>query len=271
MSPIESSSVALMASRIPVVQVGGVGLLALTQQQAVGVILDAVGAGRGGWVVTPNLAILREIGRSPDVRRLVAQADLVLADGVPVLWASRLLGTPLPETVPGSGLIFSLAEGAARRRASVYLLGGKPGVAELAARRLRERCADLTIAGALSPPFGFENDTVQLERIRDSVAAAAPDIVFVGLGFPKQERLIAQLRAHLPGTWFLGVGIALSFAAGDLSRAPVVLQRVGLEWLYRLGQEPRRLYRRYLIEGLPFAVRLFAPLLAQRSRRRAGD
>lgn len=260
-----------MATHMPVVELTGVRFHALTEQQAVAAILDAVAAGRGGWVVTPNLAILRAIARSADVRRLVAGADLVLADGVPVLWASRLQGTPLPQTAPGSSLVFTLAAGAAQRQASIFLLGGNPGVAELAARRLRERSPGLAVAGTLSPPFGFEDDPAELRRIREAVAAARPDIVFVGLGFPKQERLIAELRDVLPHAWFIGVGIALSFAAGDLPRAPVVLRRLGLEWLYRLAQEPRRLYRRYLVESLPFAVRLFAGVLVRRALRQTSS
>jgi N-acetylglucosaminyldiphosphoundecaprenol N-acetyl-beta-D-mannosaminyltransferase len=260
-----------MATHMPVVELAGVRFDALTEQQAVAAILHAVEAGRGGWVLTPNLAILRAIARSAGVRSLVAGADLVLADGVPVLWASRLQGTPLPQTVPGSSLVFSLAAGAAQRGASIFLLGGNPGVAEVAARRLRDRCPGLAVAGTLSPPFGFEHDPAELRRIREALAAARPDIVFVGLGFPKQERLIAELRETLPRAWFLGVGIALSFAAGDLARAPVLLRRLGLEWLYRLAQEPRRLYRRYLVEGLPFALRLFAGVLARRVVRQTSS
>ncbi len=250
------------------VLLNGLNFHPLTEDEVVATILGAVAAGHGGWVLTPNLGIMQQIDRSVTTRQLVRGADLILADGAPVVWASRLQGTPLPQTVPGSSLIYSLAAGAAKRGVSVFLLGGNPGVPEVAAERLRERYPDLTVVGAFSPPFGFEDEPGELRRIREALDLTRPDIVFVGLGFPKQERLIALLRPHLPATWFLGVGIALSFAAGDLDRAPVVFQRLGLEWLYRLAQEPRRLYRRYLIEGLPFAGRLFGRALADRVRRR---
>lgn len=250
-------------------QLLGVDFDALTEDEVTATILEAVAAGRGGWVLTPNLHILQQIDRSEETRELVRDADLVLADGVPVVWASRLQGTPLPETVPGSSLIYSLSAAAARRGASIFLLGGNPGVAEVAAQRLSEVCPGLSVAGTLSPPFGFEDEPEQLLRIRGALQAARPDIVFVGLGFPKQERLIAMLRPHLPTTWFLGVGIALSFAAGTVRRAPVAVRRLGLEWLYRVIQEPGRLYRRYLVQGLPFAARLFARVLVDRVRRHA--
>lgn len=255
-------------SRKPVVDLLGLQFNALTETEVVGTILDAVAAGRGGWVLTPNLDILRQIDGSEETRRLVHGADLVVADGVPVLWASRLQATPLPQTVPGSSLIYSLSAGAAQRGASIFLLGGNEGVPEVAAQRLRERFPSLRVAGTLSPPFGFEHEPAELQRVRKALKASAPDIVFVGLGFPKQEQLIALLRADFASTWFLGVGIALTFAAGHLPRAPLTVQRLGLEWLYRLIHEPRRLYRRYLLQGPPFAARLFGRLLAQRARRR---
>lgn len=111
----------------------------------------------------------------------------------------------------------------------------------------------LRIAGAECPPFGFENDESYMERLRDALLGASPDIIFVGLGSPKQERLIRELRVLLPQAWFLGVGITLSFVAGEVRRAPVWMRRCGLEWSHRLIQEPRRLGRRYLIDGAPAA------------------
>lgn len=249
-------------------RLNGLGFHALTEDQVLATIIDALAVGRGGWLLTPNLDILRQIDGSEDIRRLVRGADLVVADGVPVLWASRIQGTPLPETVSGSSLIYSLCDRAARHAVSVFLLGGNPGVPERAAGRLRERYPGLIVAGTLSPPLGFEDQPEELNRIREALEAAQPDVVFVGLGFPKQERLIERVRPQLPSTWFLGVGIALSFAAGDLRRAPVAFQRAGLEWLYRLAQEPGRLYRRYLVAGVPFAARLLWRALAQRARQR---
>jgi N-acetylglucosaminyldiphosphoundecaprenol N-acetyl-beta-D-mannosaminyltransferase len=193
-------------------------------------------------------------------------ADLVLADGMPHVWASRVRGTALPERVAGSDLIWSLTGEAARRARSVFLLGGEPGACEKAAERLREEFPELRIAGTLCPPHGFERDPHWKRRIVRSLQAARPDIVYVGLGFPKQERLISKLRWEFPDAWFLGVGISISFVAGDVRRAPAWMQRTGLEWVHRLAQEPRRLVRRYLVDGIPFLARLIAHSAVARVR-----
>jgi N-acetylglucosaminyldiphosphoundecaprenol N-acetyl-beta-D-mannosaminyltransferase len=125
------------------------------------------------------------------------------------------------------------------------------------------------LAGCESPPVGFDRDPEAMGALRARLRAARPDVVFVALGFPKQERVIAELRRELPAAWFLGVGISLSFVAGDVARAPDWAIRFGLEWLHRLGQEPGRLFGRYVVAGLPFAARLFAHAAVRRMRRAA--
>ena len=231
--------------------------------------LEGVRAGEGGWVVTPNLDILRQFTTSRESRELTLAATQRVADGQPVVWASRLAGTPLPETVPGSGLVLSMPRAAARAGLSVFLLGGNPGVAAAAAKRLEARWPGLRGVGSYCPPLGFEDDPDELERIKRALRRARPELVLVGLGFPKQERLIRSLRSELPGTWFVGVGISLSFLAGEQRRAPVVLQRLGLEWVHRLWHEPRRLFKRYIVQGLPFGLRLLSWALVQRLSTRA--
>jgi N-acetylglucosaminyldiphosphoundecaprenol N-acetyl-beta-D-mannosaminyltransferase len=122
------------------------------------------------------------------------------------------------------------------------------------------------VAGTLCPPFGFDGNPSWTDRIELELRDAAPDIVYVGLGFPKQERLIVALRARLPHTWFVSCGISFSFLAGDIQRAPVMIQRLGLEWLHRLFQEPKRLFRRYLLQGIPFLFELLWSALIVRAR-----
>ncbi|MBA2350068.1 MAG: WecB/TagA/CpsF family glycosyltransferase [Solirubrobacterales bacterium] len=238
------------------VELMGLRFDALTDQQAIAHVLRGVESGRGGWVCTANLEILRRYHDERGLRALVDGASLVLADGLPVVWASRLAGTPLPERVAGSGLLWTLPERAAEEGRSVFLLGGNPGAAEATAVRLLERYPALRVAGTHCPPFGFEKDPRELTRISAALAAGAPDIVFVALGFPKQERLIDALRREHPAAWFIPCGIAFSYVSGEVRQAPLLMQRMGLEWLLRLVQEPRRLVRRYLVNGLPFAVRL---------------
>jgi N-acetylglucosaminyldiphosphoundecaprenol N-acetyl-beta-D-mannosaminyltransferase len=252
------------------VTVGGVRLDRLSEADTVAHVIGALGRGVGGWICPVNLDVLRQLSASPQTRCLVEEADLVVADGMPLIWASRLRGDPLPERVAGSSLIHSLCEAAADKRRSVFLLGGNPGVAEAAAVRLREASPSLRIAGTLCPPMGFEDDPALLASIDEAILASQPDLVVVGLGFPKQEQLVRRLRPLLPYAWFLSCGVTLSFVSGDLKRAPESLQRLGLEWLHRLWQEPRRLYRRYVIHGLPFLARLLAASLAQRTADAVG-
>lgn len=242
---------------LPTVHLLGVRVHAVRESVCIAHVLDGIAEGRGGWVVTPNLDILRRAVHDATFAQLIDRADLIVPDGMPLIWASRLQRTPLPERVAGSTLIVTLcaAAGGAGRR--VFLLGGAPGAAERAANALESRCPGLILAGTYCPPFGFEHNAAELDRIRGVLRDTRPEIVFVALGSPKQELLIARLRLEFPGAWWLGVGISLSFLAGDVHRAPRWVQNIGFEWLHRLIQEPKRLAKRYLVDGLPFAARLF--------------
>jgi N-acetylglucosaminyldiphosphoundecaprenol N-acetyl-beta-D-mannosaminyltransferase len=269
---ISSPLTRLRSSAAPAarIRIMGTPVSCLSEADAVRTITQAACSRSGNWTITANLDHLRRYRREPLARALIDTADLVVADGTPLLWASRLAGTRLPERVAGSNMIWSLAEAASEQQLSVFLLGGAPGVAERAAGVLRERYAGLQIAGTLCPSPGFEGDEQALDAIAQTVVAAAPQLVFVALGFPKQDVLIGRLQRLLPCAAFIGVGIALSFVAGELRRAPVWMRRAGLEWLYRLGQEPRRLMRRYLAQGLPFAGWLMVAAIGHRLLR-AGE
>jgi N-acetylglucosaminyldiphosphoundecaprenol N-acetyl-beta-D-mannosaminyltransferase len=241
---------------------------AITGFGAIAHILSELQAGRGGWVATHNLDHLRRLTRSREFSELCASANIRTADGAPLIWAARLKGTPLPERVAGSDLTFSLTEAAAMAGRSVFLLGGNPGTAELAGGVLRDRYPGLVVAGAYCPPVGFERDAAEMDRIFSAVTTAKPDIIYVALGSPKQEQLILQLLQRHPKAWYLGVGVSLSFVTGEVRRAPRWMQRTGLEWVHRLWQEPRRLARRYLVDGLPFAAKLLVLSAAERFSRR---
>lgn len=229
----------------------------VTAREAVEHITTSARSGVGGWVVTPNLDILRRLVTDNSFARLCEGATLRLPDGMPLVWASRLQKTPLPERVTGADLIWSLTAAAAEQHLSVFLLGGNPGAADDAAKVLTSKHPSLKIAGTLCPDFGFEKDPAKVASIVAAVAASAPDIVYVALGSPKQEHLIKALRPALPKAWFLGIGISFSFVSGEVARAPKWMQRVGLEWFHRLVNDPKRLFVRYIIHGLPFAARLF--------------
>jgi len=254
----------------PKVQVGGLEFDALTETEVIGLVSGAWAAGRGGSIVTVNIDIARAATRSPELARLVATGSLVVADGMPLVWAARAAGDVLPERVAGSSLITTLSAAAARDGLSVFLLGGAGGVPDKAAQTLVARCPGLRIAGTDSPPFGFDETDEGVQRTVAKVAAAGPDLVFVALGFPRQERLINRLRQELPGAWFVGCGGAITMLAGVTPRAPRTMQRLGLEWVHRLALEPRRLARRYLRDDLPFAVSLLIRSAGRRFRRPSG-
>ena len=264
-SMLRASAQDLPDASLPVVFLMGVPFAAVTEPQCVRHVLDEIDAGRGGWIVTANLDFLRRLVRDASFSSLCAKASLTIADGMPVVWASRIQGTPLPERVAGSDLVSSLSVAAAERGRSVFLLGGAPGTADAAAARLRELAPELHIAGTACPPMGFETDPRASAELAEQVVRARPDIIYVALGSPKQELLIDRIHYRLPGAWWMGVGISFSYLCGHVRRAPKWLQRLGLEWLQRLCQEPRRLAKRYLLHGVPFAVGLLCEALAHRA------
>jgi N-acetylglucosaminyldiphosphoundecaprenol N-acetyl-beta-D-mannosaminyltransferase len=258
------------AAHLPVVRLNGVELHAITEAGCIKYILDRLEAGYGGVVVTPNLDHLRRCVSDMNFAALVAEADLVVADGMPLVWASKLQGTPLPERVAGSDLLSSLSAAAFERGRSLFLMGGAPGTAEGAARVLQQRHSGIRILGTHCPPFGFDKNEQQLQEMEQMLAENRPDIVYVALGSPKQELLIDRLRKTLPHSWFLGVGNSFSFLSGEVRRAPLWMQRHGLEWIHRLLQEPRRLFRRYIVLGVPFATSLLGRAMVKGLPKRLG-
>ncbi len=238
----------------PRVPIEGLPFNQQTQAEVVDTVFLALANGLGGRIVTPNVDILQAIRRRPELRDLLKTADVVVADGMPIVWASRLLHTPLPERVSGADLVWSLAGRAAAEGRSLYLLGGRPGVAERAGEVFVERNPGLRIVGHDSPEYGFERSREQMQDVIDRLLRAKPDLVYLALGFPKQDLVAAMLARHLPSTWFLGCGGALDMAAGEVARANETVQRFGGEWIVRLVQEPQRLARRYLLDDAPYAA-----------------
>jgi N-acetylglucosaminyldiphosphoundecaprenol N-acetyl-beta-D-mannosaminyltransferase len=235
----------------------GIEFNGLGEHELIDHLITSITDGRGGWMVNPNLDCLRLCVRDHEVHRLVADADLVVPDGVPLVWAARLNGARVPDRVAGSTLIWSLSQRAAEADVGVFLLGGlDEAMAAEAAKRIATAAPGLRI-GYYVPPFGFERDLGERALINAALTDFGPALVFCGLGFPKQERLMQRLAATFPSSWFLGAGASISFAAGTVERAPRWMQDRGLEWVYRLLVEPRRLARRYLVQDLPFAARLF--------------
>jgi N-acetylglucosaminyldiphosphoundecaprenol N-acetyl-beta-D-mannosaminyltransferase len=219
-------------------------------------------------IVGPNAQLVTLAEKDPQFARAMCSAGLAVADGISVVMASRWLGTPVPERVPGGELMERLCSESAKHGFSVFLLGGLSGAAETAAQRLVEKYPGLTIAGTHCPPYGFERDPAERSRVREVIAASEPDILFVAFGAPKQEIWMWENCPTLPVRIAMSVGAAFDTQAGLRKRAPEWAQKSGTEWLYRLIREPRRLWRRYLIGNTEFLMLIMKQLLFT-SRQRA--
>lgn len=222
----------------------------LTMEEALDRI-DALAAGsRPAYVVTPNVDHIVRIEHDEGFRRVYDGADLILADGKPLIWISRLYKTPIREKISGSDLFPRLCERAAKKGYRMFFLGAAEGVAAKAAQNLTQKYPGLQVAGVYSPPFGFEKDEGEIDKIAGMLREAAPAILICGLGTPKQEMFVAKHLNRLNVPVALGLGASLDFEAGTVRRAPRWISNLGFEWLYRLCREPRRLFKRYLIDDM---------------------
>lgn len=204
-------------------------------------------------VATVNAQFLQIARLNKRFARILRNADLSVADGLPLVWASRLLRQPLPGRVNGTDLMVRLCESAASNGNTVYFLGGRPGAAEGAAQRLLKNYPSLRIAGIDCPPMGFMDDRELDSASSARIQRVAPDFLFVGLGAPKQEYWIDEHRSLCTGV-MVGIGGSFELLAGLTKRAPQAFQRAGLEWFWRLAMEPRRLWRRYLFGNTLFVL-----------------
>lgn len=240
-----------MAARI---RIGEIPVDVLAFHESIDGVERLVRNKRGACVFTPNVDHVMLAQKNVRFRSAYADANLSLADGTPLLWAARLLGTPLPERVSGSDLVWPLMDRAAQCGFGVYLLGGAPGSAEKAAAALVARLPTIRIVGIDAPDIDVDMPDTAARPILDRIAAARPDIVLVGLGAPKQEIWVREHLEALRPAVAIAVGATIDFLAGKIPRAPRWMSRVGAEWLYRLAREPRRLAHRYLVRDLGFAL-----------------
>jgi len=234
-----------MAARV---ELFGVQIDPLRMDEAVGQVLSWARAEepRCRFVVTPNVDHVVMLQHHEGLRAAYRDAGLVLVDGAPVLWSARLLNRKVPERVAGSDLVPALFDAVPDDSPlSVYLLGAGPGVAERAAANIERTWPGVKIVGTYSPPLGFERDGAENSAILTRIADARPDVLVVGLGAPKQELWVHQHRNKLTAKVALCVGATIDFLAGEKSRAPRWMQRIGLEWFYRVASEPKRLAARY--------------------------
>jgi N-acetylglucosaminyldiphosphoundecaprenol N-acetyl-beta-D-mannosaminyltransferase len=250
-----AASVPVVAHQRRRVEVGDVLVDQISLEGAVDRIRAFLLAGVARQVVTVNMDFLSIASRDAAFRETINQADLAVADGMPLVWLSRMHGEALPERVAGVELVDGACRLAAELGQGVYLLGARPGVADAAARELQAGHPGLQIAGTYAPPhrpLTADEDDRMTQRIRDT----SPGLLLVALGAPRQDLWIRSHKANLGVRVAMGVGCTFDVLAGTLERAPGWMQRAGMEWAFRLGHEPGRLWRRYLVRDLPVFTRL---------------
>lgn len=252
-------------SALPIA-IAGVRFDNVTIPQAVDAIQTMIASREPHYLVTANVDFVVQAQTDIELRRIFFDAHLVLCDGTPLLWASELLGNALPERVAGADIVPLLIRSAAQRGYRLFFLGAAPDSLAHAMENLRRLYPKLLIAGSYSPPFRqlLEMDH---DEIRRRVTQSNADLLFVSLGCPKQEKWVAMNYRSLNVPVTIGVGATIDFLAGHVRRAPVWMQRSGLEWLYRLAQEPRRLYRRYSRDMAVFVRKLIAQFIRFRIRQ----
>jgi len=250
---------------LPRVRIGKLPLDVVDFEGALDAIDRLIREKNGGTVFTPNVDHVVMAEHDERFRTAYAAAALSLVDGTPVLWASRLLRTPLPAKISGSDLVMPLLRRAAERGYRVYFLGGAEGVAELAKSKLEAALPGIQIVGTDASRIDV-GELAEADEVVERIQRAAPDLVLVALGAPKQEIWSYTRAERLKPAVLIGVGASLDFVAGVQKRAPRWMSKVGLEWLYRLAQEPRRLAARYLLRDPEFCLILLRQL-AQGSKR----
>lgn len=229
----------------------------LTMDEAVQRIEQLILSKKPSYVVTPNVDHIVKLEEDKEFQDVYKEADLILTDGMPLIWISKLKKNPIKEKVSGSDLFPRVCKLAADKGYKVFLLGAAEGVAVRAAENLRAKYNGLNIIGTYSPSYGFEKKEDEIQKIIELINEVKPDILAVGLGAPKQEKFLYNYRKQLNVPVSLAIGASIDFEAGNMSRAPKWMQNIGLEWLYRLYQEPRRMAKRYLIDDVKIIKLLF--------------
>lgn len=202
------------------------------------------------YVVTPNVDHIVRLEKDVELQKVYKNASLILTDGKPLIWISKWYKTPIKEKISGSDLFPKVCELAANKNYTMYLLGAAEGVADIAAKNLMKKYPGLNVVGTYSPPFGFEKNEQEMNKIKTQIQEVHPDILIVGLGCPKQEKFMYYHCKELGVPISFGLGASIDFEAGNIKRAPKWMSNHGLEWLYRFSKEPKRLFKRYFVDDL---------------------
>lgn len=217
----------------------------LTMKEAIDATEQLIAKSGSSYVVTPNLDHIVTLENDQEFLKVYLNADLVLADGKPLIWISKFLKTPIREKISGSDFFPNMCGMCAEKGYSVFILGAAEGVAEKAAQNLCKKYYGLKIAGTYSPPLEFEKNENELKKIKDFIREAKPDVLAVSLGSPKGEKFIYKHLKEYGVSLGISIGATIDFEAGNVKRAPKWMADHGLEWLFRITQDPKRLAKRY--------------------------
>lgn len=220
----------------------------LTMGEAIDKAEELIIKKKPSYVVTPNVDHIVKLEIDKEFQDVYKNADLILTDGMPLIWISKMRGNPIKEKISGSDFFPKLCERAAEKGYSLFLLGAAEGVAAKAAKNLKEKYEGLNIVGTYSPSYGFEKKDDEIKMIIEMINETKPDILAVWLGAPKQEKFLYKYKNELNVPISLAIGASIDFEAGNINRAPRWMQNCGLEWFYRLCKEPKRMFKRYVID-----------------------
>lgn len=229
----------------------------VTMPETIAAIEQMIEADKKSYVVAINVDVVMKIEEDSYLKKVVDNADMVLVDGKPLVWISKLHGKPLKAKISGSDLVPLLCEVVAEKGYKIFIIGGKDGIAEQAKEKLENRLPKIKIVGTYAPPFGFEKNESELDKINQMISEAHPDLLIACFGCPKQEKWIYENIEKYNAKVSVCAGATVDFLAGNVKRAPRWMSDHGLEWFYRFTQEPKRMFKRYFVDDTKIVKLIF--------------
>lgn len=229
----------------------------VTMPETIAAIEQMIEADKKSYVVAINVDVVMKIEEDSYLKKVVDNADMVLVDGKPLVWISKLHGKPLKAKISGSDLVPLLCEVAAEKGYKIFIIGGKDGIAEQAKVKLENRLPKIKIVGTYAPPFGFEKNETELDKINQMISEAHPDLLITCFGCPKQEKWIYENIEKYNAKVSVCAGATVDFLAGNVKRSPRWMSEHGLEWFYRFTQEPKRMFKRYFVDDTKIVKLIF--------------
>lgn len=229
----------------------------VSMEQTISEIEEMIANDKKSYIVAINVDVVMKIENDSYLKKIVDSADMVLVDGKPLIWISKMHKQPVKAKISGSDLVPKLCEVAAKKNYTIFILGGKDGIAEKAKKNLERKHPGIRVVGTYAPPFGFEKNQRELKKTNDIITKAKPDILIVCFGCPKQEKYIYENIEKYDAKVSICAGATVDFLAGNVKRAPKWMSEHGLEWFYRFLQEPKRMFKRYFVDDLKILKLIF--------------